>query len=92
MDDIKSSTSWHIIPMREFPNLSVVRDRNGNIVATVQNEYVHLFDSLPELLAASREIFDKLTQSQKNWAPTSILGRLENAIAKIESTNRESKG
>lgn len=83
------SEVWHIIPMREFPNLSVIRDSAGNIVATVQNEYAQLFNNLPELLAASREVFERLALAQKNWAPTSVLGRLENAISKIESSKKE---
>jgi len=85
MSDIKA---WHIIPMREFPNLSVIRDKDGNIVATVQNEYVHMFNSLPELLAASREVFERLAIAQKNWSPTSILGRLESVISRIESLKK----
>ncbi len=89
MSDVKStSVSWHIIPMRDFPNLSVIRDRDGNIVATVQNEYVHMFHSLPELLATTREVFERLALAQKNWAPTSILGRLESVITRIESPKK----
>jgi len=86
MSEIKN---WHVIPMREFPNLSVIRDKDGNIVATVQNEYVQMFNNLPELLAASREIFDRLSIAQRNWAPNSILGRLETAIARIESHKKD---
>ena len=47
--------SWRVIPMREYPNLCVIKEEDGNIIATVQTEYAEKIESLPELIAAGRQ-------------------------------------
>ena len=79
--------NWNLIPMREYPNLCVIREADGNIVATVQNKYASSVQGLPELLAASREVFETLKNEYPQWSENSSLGRLEKAIQKVRMTD-----
>ena len=71
---------WTIIPMQEHSHLSVVREEDGNIVATVQNQYAKAIGSVPELVRTCREIFEELKRTNPHWDPGSLMGRLEAVI------------
>ncbi len=79
--------NWQMIPMREFSNLCVIKEEGGEVIATVQNHYAEVIQALPELLEASREIFERLAVRQKEWEPASLLGRLERAISRMQPAN-----
>lgn len=76
--------SWTEIPMREYPNLSVITEEEGRVVATVQREYAKAIEALPELVEISRELLDCLKSRYKHWSQQSTLGRLEKAILRIQ--------
>jgi len=76
--------SWRVIPMREYPNLCVIKEEDGNIIATVQTEYAEKIESLPELIAAGRQLFEDLKGQYKRWSEESSLGRFEKVIARFQ--------
>lgn len=73
--------SWQLIPLREFPHLYALKDESGEVIATVDAEHAKNFLALPELLAASQEIFNRLKDHYSEWGQQSSLGRLERAIS-----------
>lgn len=77
----KIPSSWQLIPLREFPHLCVLKDDAGEVIATVETKHAKDFQALPELLAASQEIFNRLKDQYSQWGQQSSLGRLEKAIS-----------
>ena len=75
---------WNVIPLKEFPNLYVVREMDGNIVATVQKRFAETFGALPDLIKATQDIFEELRAQNPVRSKDSSLGRLENVISKIQ--------
>ena len=74
-------SSWQLIPLREFPHLYALKDQSGEVIATVHSEHAQEFQALPELLAASQEILERLRTQYSQWGQQSSLGRLERALA-----------
>jgi hypothetical protein len=73
--------NWQLVPLREFPHLYALKNETGEVIATVHSEHAQDFQALPELLAASEEIFERLRSQYSGWGEQSSLGRLERAIA-----------
>jgi hypothetical protein len=70
-----------LVHLREFPHLYALKDENGEVIATVNEQYAKHFQALPDLLAASQEIFERLKGQYSEWGQQSSLGRLEKAIS-----------
>lgn len=78
--------NWQLVPLREFPHLYALKNETGDVIATVHSEHAQEFQALPELLAASQEIFDRLKGQYSGWGEQSSLGRLERAIALFKAS------
>jgi hypothetical protein len=74
-------SSLKLVPLREFPHLCVLKNESGEVIATVETKHAQDFQALPELLAASQEIFERLKNQYSGWGEQSSLGRLERAIS-----------
>ncbi len=82
--DSKIDSFWNVVPVRDFQNLSAIQEKTtGEIVATVKDEFAEAFATFPELVRASRDIFEKLSNQHPTWGPNSPLGRLEQALKKL---------
>ncbi len=73
--------NWQLVPLREFPHLYALKNEVGDVIATVHSEHAQEFQALPELIAASQEIFDRLRDKYSGWGEQSSMGRLERVIA-----------
>jgi hypothetical protein len=73
--------NWQLVPLREFPHLYALKNESGEVIATVHAEHANDFQNLPELLAASQEILERLKGQYSQWGQQSSLGRLERALA-----------
>jgi hypothetical protein len=87
MADEKKISSWNIVPIREFHNLSAIQEKEtGEIVATVRDEFIDTFVAIPELagvVRAARDIFESLSSQHPTWGENSKLGKLEQALRRL---------
>lgn len=77
-------TQWKIIPLREWPHLSVIRDDGGELIGTVSNEYAEAVSSLPEIKEAGEGVLKIMRESGQMWSKNSVLGSFENLLRRIK--------